>query len=216
MRIYKMNKNILALTIAASLSLVGCGKPAQPIIETDEKISLQAIYSVTQQDINDIAKNLDVNYRVVTNIPTDKCDSKIVEGVCFEVELSLTSKKAIAAKDWTIHFSHIAPIQSFESNDFSVKHLNGDLHLISLQDNFSGFASGETKKLLFRAQFWALAESDIMPNFIVSAPGLEARVIESTEPYIDQETGLEVLPHVESFTDVATQFKRSANDRTER
>ncbi len=215
MRIYKMNKNILALTIAASLSLVGCGKPAQSIIETDEQISLQAIYSVTQQDINDIAKNLDVNYRVVTNIPTDKCDSKIVEGVCFEVELSLTAKKAIAAKDWTIHFSHIAPIQSFESNDFSVKHLNGDLHLISLQENFSGFASGETKTLLFRAQFWALAESDIMPNFIVSAPGLEARVIESTKPYIDQETGLEVLPHVESFTDVATQFKRSANDSTE-
>ena len=215
MRINNMKKKILALTIAASLALVGCGKPTQSIIDNDDQINLKAVYPVTQNDIDDLAKNLDVNYRVVTNIPTDKCDSKVVDGVCFEVELNLTAQKAIAAKDWTIHFSHIAPIQSFESNDFSVKHLNGDLHLISLQDKYAGFTAGETKKLLFRAQFWALAESDIMPNFIVSAPGLEPRVIESTKPYIDQETGLEVLPHVESFTDETTQFKRSANDSTE-
>jgi hexosaminidase len=210
-----MNKKILALTIIASLALVGCEKPTQSVIDSDEKINLKAVYPVTQNDINDIAKNLDVNYRVVTNVPTDKCDSEVVDGVCFEVELNLTAQKAIAAKDWVIHFSHIAPIQSFESNDFSVKHLNGDLHLISLQDKYAGFTQGETKTLLFRAQFWALAESDIMPNFIVSAPGLEPLVIESTKPYIDQETGLEVLPHVESFTDEATQFKRSANDSTE-
>jgi hexosaminidase len=210
-----MNNKILALTIAASLALVGCGKLTQSIIDDDEKINLKAIYSVTQKDINDIAKHLDVNYRVVTNIPTDKCDSEVVDGVCFEVELNLTAQKAIAAKDWTIHFSHIAPIQSFESNDFSVKRLNGDLHLISLQEKYAGFTAGETKTLLFRAQFWALAESDIMPNFIVSAPGLKPRVIESTKPYIDQETSLEVLPHVESFTDETTQFKRSANDSTE-
>ncbi len=210
-----MNNKILALTIAATIYLVGCEQSINSSIDNDEKINLQAIHSITQKDINDIAKNLDVNYRVVTNIPTDKCDSKIADGVCFEVELSFTAKEAIAAKDWTIHFSHIAPIQSFESNDFKVKHLNGDLHLISLQDNFSGFLPGEAKTLLFRAQFWALAESDIMPNFIVSAQGLQARVIESTKPYIDQDTGLEVVPHVESFTDVATQFKRSAKDSTE-
>jgi hexosaminidase len=215
MRIDDMKKKILALNIDASLAQVCCGKLTQSIIDDDEKINLKAIYSVTQKDINDIAKHLDVNYRVVTNIPTDKCDSEVVDGVCFEVELNLTAQKAIAAKDWTIHFSHIAPIQSFESNDFSVKRLNGDLHLISLQEKYAGFTAGETKTLLFRAQFWALAESDIMPNFIVSAPGLKPRVIESTKPYIDQETSLEVLPHVESFTDETTQFKRSANDSTE-
>jgi len=210
-----MNKKILALTIAASLSLAGCEKSPQPAIDTGEKITLQAIYSVSQQDIDNIAENLDVNYRVVTNIPTDKCDSKIADGACFEVELSFTAKQAIAAKDWTIHFSQIAPIQSFESEDFTVKHLNGDLHLIDLQDNFSGFAKGETKTLNFRAMFWSLAESDVMPNYIVSAPGLEARVVNSTVPFIDKDTGLEVLPHVEEFTDIATQFKRSSADKTQ-
>ena len=215
MHISKMNKIKWAFTIAASLSLLGCEKYPEPAVDTGEKINLQAIYSVTQNDINKIAKNLDVNYRVVTNIPTDKCDSKIADGACFEVELSFTAKKAIAAKDWTIHFSQISPIQSFESEDFTVKHLNGDLHVISLQDNYSGFSAAETKKVTFRAMFWSLSETDALPNYIVSAPGLDARVIESTVPYIDKDTGLEILPYVEPFTDEKTQFKRTASDKTQ-
>ena len=215
MHISKMKKIKWAFTIAAGLSLLGCEKYPEPAIDTGEKINLQAIYSVTQSDIDKIAQSLEVNYRVVTNIPTDKCDSKIADGACFEVELSFTAKKAIAAKDWTIHFSQISPIQSFESEDFAVKHLNGDLHVISLQDNYSGFSAAETKKLTFRAMFWSLSETDALPNYIVSAPGLDARVIESTVPYIDKDTGLEILPYVEPFTDEKTQFKRTASDKTQ-
>ncbi|TYK65986.1 family 20 glycosylhydrolase [Colwellia echini] len=210
-----MNKKIVALTIAASLSLVGCEKYPEPAVDTGEKIKLQAIFPVAQHDVDNIAKNLVVNYRVVTNVPTDKCDSKIAYGACFEVQLTFTAKKEIAAKDWTIYFSQIAPIQSFESDEFSVKHINGDLHQISLKDSFSGFAEGESKTLNFRAMFWSLAESDALPNYIVTAPNLTARVIESTVPYIDKETGLEVVPHVETFTDFETQFKRNATDNTQ-
>lgn len=215
MHISKMKKIKWAFTIAASLSLLGCEKYPEPAVDTGEKINLQAIYSVTQNDIDKIAQNLEVNYRVVTNIPTDKCDSKIADGACFEVELSFTAKQAIAAKDWTIHFSQISPIQSFESEDFTVKHLNGDLHVISLKDNYSGFSAAETKKITFRAMFWSLSETDALPNYIVSAPGLDARVIESTVPYIDKDTGLEILPYVEPFTDEKTQFKRTATDKTQ-
>jgi len=214
MYINNMNKKFLALTIAASITLLGCNKFPEPAVDTGEKINLQAIYSVVQHDIDAIAKNLHVNYRVVTNIPSDKCDSTIANGACFEVELTFTAKQEIAAKDWTIHFSQVAPIQSFESDDFSVKHLNGDLHLISLKDTFSGFSAGEQKTLNFRAMFWSLSESDVMPNYIVSAPGLEAKVIESTKPFIDKDTGLEVLPHVQAFTNENTQFKRTAADNT--
>ena len=215
MHLNKMNKKLLCLAIAASLTLLGCEKSPDPAVDSGERINLQAIYSVTQSDIDKIAQQLDVNYRVVTNIPTDKCDSKIADGACFEVELTFTAKQAIAAKDWTIHFSQIAPIQSFESDDFSVKHLNGDLHQISLQDNFSGFSAGEQKTLLFRAMFWSLAESDPMPNYIVSSPGLNARVIESTKPIIDKDTGLELLPFVAEFTDPIQQFKRTVDDKTQ-
>ena len=214
MTMKKTSTYMLALVITSLLTLVGCEQSTQSFIDKDEKVGLQALYAVTQGDINTIANSLVVKYRVITNVPSDKCDSKIADGACFESEISFTSDKAIAAKDWTIHFSQIAPIQSFESDEFSVKHLNGDLHQITLKDNFSGFTANETKSIVVRGMFWSLAESDVMPNYLISAPGLSAQVIKSTVPYIDKDSGLEVLPHVETFTHYETQFKRTASDKT--
>jgi len=54
-----------------------------------------------------------------------------------------------------------------------------------------------------------------MPNYIVSAKNLEPRVIVSTKPYVDSETGLEVLPYVVPFTDYEKQFKRTKTDSTQ-
>jgi hexosaminidase len=210
----KTSTYMLALVVASLFTLVGCEQSTQPSIGKGEQVELQALYAVTQGDINTIANNLVVKYRVITNVPSEKCDSKIADGACFESEISFTSDKAIAAKDWTIHFSQIAPIQSFESDEFSVKHLNGDLHQITLKDSFAGFSANETKSIVVRGMFWSLAESDVMPNYILSAVGLSAQVIKSTVPYIDKDSGLEVIPHVETFTDYETQFKRTTSDKT--
>jgi len=212
----KMNKKILALTIAATFTLIGCEQANKQQVDKSSVEQLQPIHTATQADVDNIANNLQVNYQLITNVPTDKCDSEIADGTCFEVKLSLTAKQAINAKDWTIYFSQMVPVQSYESDDFSVKHLNGDLHQISLIDGFSGFNAGETKTLLFRAMFWMVAESDAMPNYIVSAPGVQPRVIESTRPIIDSETGLEVLTHVAPLNDNVKHFMRTANDTTVR
>ncbi|MCW8833289.1 MAG: carbohydate-binding domain-containing protein [Colwellia sp.] len=99
-------------------------------------------------------------------------------------------------------------------DELLVEHLNGDLHRIVLKDNFSGFKAGETKRVVFRANFWMLSETDALPNYLVSAPDLKARVIESTQSQIDSGTGLEILPFVEPFTDELRQFKRSSEDST--
>jgi len=212
-----MTKKILALTIAASLSLIGCEQASQPKVEAVIQQNSINMHAVNQQDIDKIAENLTVNYRVITNLASDKCDQSIADGNCFEVELTLTAKTAISVKGWNIHFSQIVPIQSFESEHFTVKQLNGDLHRISLKDSFSGFTAGESKSIFFRARYWALAESEALPNYIVSATGasdIKARVIESTRPYIDQDSGLEIVPHVESFSE-KNQFKRSVDDKTQ-
>lgn len=213
-----MIKKILALTVAASLSLIGCEQASQPKVKAVVQKNSITMHSAKQKDIDNIAENLQINYRVVTNIASDKCDQNIVDGTCFEVELKLTAKTEITAKGWHIHFSQIVPIQSFESNSFTVKHLNGDLHRISLKDSFSGFKAGESKTLLFRARYWALGESEALPNYIVStanASDIKDRVIESTRPTIDQNSGLEILPHVTSFTDIDKQFKRTPDDKTQ-
>ncbi|WP_246058188.1 family 20 glycosylhydrolase [Litorilituus lipolyticus] len=215
-----MNKNFLVLSVIATLSIVGCNEAVQnEVLQVNESVQeserLIALHSATQTDIDDIAKNLDVSYQVVTNVPSEKCDKEIANGACFEVELTFKAQQGIDAKDWSIYFSQIAPIQSFESKEFEVKHINGDMHQITLQNSYSGFKKAESKTLLFRAMFWSLSESDPMPNYIVEAPNTKAQVIESTKAVIDTDTGLEILPHVIAFTDKEKQFKRSANDKTQ-
>lgn len=207
--------SLTGLTLSFGLFLTGCGVESESINSNEASSVVVELHDASQKDIDKIAANLDVKYRLVTNVPNDKCDAKIANGACFEVELSFTAKEAISAKGWAIHFSQILPAQSSEAKEFRVVHLNGDLHKISLLDNFSGFKKGETKRATFRTKFWMLSETDALPNYLVTAPNLHARVISSTRPIIDSESGLEILPFVEPFTDETTQFKRTSNDKTQ-
>ena len=217
-----MNKRTLltilsstAISVSLSLLLPGCGQEGgstdKPVVE----VAPAKLHSANQTDIDNIATTLDVNYRVVTNVPTDKCDKNVAKAACFEVELSFTAKEAILVNDWAIHFSHISPVQSSESEEFSVIHLNGDLHQISLLEKFSGFKAGETKSVIFRANFWMLSETDALPNYLITASDLQTKVIVSTQTILDKDSGLEILPFVEPFTDEITQFKRSSSDKTQ-
>ncbi|MBL4911504.1 MAG: carbohydate-binding domain-containing protein [Alteromonadaceae bacterium] len=187
-------------------------------IKTSNNTQSTALHTATQADINLIANSLQVNYHLLTNIPNSQCDTKKADGACFTVELSFTAPQAITAKDWQITFSQISPVQSFVSKEFSIEHINGDLHQISLNKNYQGFKAGETKKLVFRANFWMLSQTDALPNYIVSSnkPNklLTAKVIASTKTALNVVTNLETLPFVTPFTDEKTQFKRTANDKT--
>jgi len=217
-----MNKRTLSTILSStvisfsfSLLLSGCGQENKAIDKSVAEVALAQLHSANQADIDNIAQHLDVKYRVVTNVPTDKCDVEVADGACFEVELSFTAKEAILANDWAIHFSHISPVQSSQSEEFRVMHLNGDLHQVSLLENFSGFKVGETKSVIFWANFWMLSETDALPNYLITASDLQAKVIVSTQTLIDKDSGLEILPFVEPFTDEITQFKRSSGDTTQ-
>ncbi|WP_245942576.1 family 20 glycosylhydrolase [Candidatus Colwellia aromaticivorans] len=217
---YKLSALLIpALMLTSSLVLLGCeqvtNKPNLTELNKSKGIDTVTLHTASQEHIDAIAQDLAINYRLVSNVATAKCAQSIANGACFEVELSFTANKAIKAKDWTIHFSQISPIQSFESEELDVKHLNGDLHVISLNDAYSGFKQGETKTLLFRANFWMLSQTDALPNYLVGAPNLQTQVIESTKTHIDADSGLEQLPFVVPFTDEVTQFKRSADDKTQ-
>jgi len=213
----------VGFTIALLVTLSACGPKQGREVKLDAKPADHgnSLIGASQADVNNIANNLQIKHRVVTNIPSDKCKQDIADGKCFEVELTLNAIQAITANDWQIHFSQIAPIQSFESTEFSVKHINGDLHQISLTENFRGFVEGETKRIIYRAMFWSLSETDAIPNYIVSVTNTggqqsaKPQVIKSTMAGIDAETGLETLPFVVPFTDANKQFKRSANDKTQ-
>lgn len=204
-----MSIRISVYLIAALLLLSACeGVKKKPVTEV-------ALNTASQSDIDLLADNLILKYRLVTNQPSEKCDQTQGDGHCFEVELSFTASKPIRAKDWSIHFSHIAPIQSFESDEFRVQRINGDLHQIELSSAYRGFEQGETKTLLFRALHWSLSETDAMPNYIVSSKNTRPKVISSTRSAVDPDTGLELLPHVVPFDNHVKQFKRTADDSTQ-
>jgi len=138
-----MNNTLLVLLFFVGIAIAGCEPNNLPSKALQEKKELFALNNANQRNIDDIAQHLDIKYRLVSNVPTDRCDAKITDSACFEVELTFTAKKAIQAKGWSIYFSHISPVQSpvqsSLGDEFSVTHLNGDLHQISLLENFSGF-----------------------------------------------------------------------------
>ncbi len=208
-----MNKNFLALLVV--IALFGCEQVNQDNSSVVAASSSVGETIITQQVLDTLAESLVVNYRLVSNIPNEQCDQNKTDGNCFTVEMSLTSPIDITAKGWQIYFSHISPVQSDQSDEFTIEHVNGDLHRISLTDAFSGFKAGESKKLIFRVNFWMLSETDALPNYIISSENLTAKVIASTKVAVDKDTGIEYLPFVDSFTDVNRQFKRTKNDATQ-
>ena len=208
-----MNKFKKVFLMASIGTLVGCNDvPNKSVIEKSEPISIQ---SATQNDIDNIANNLTVSYELISNQQKEKCNKEMQGGLCFEAQISFTANTDINANNWQIFYSQIAPLHNFDSDEFTLEHINGDLHKLTPTDKFSGFKKGETKAVTFRAGYWSLAESDIMPNYIIHSDGLTAKVIESTRANVDQDTGLETIPYVKSYSDYQHHFKRSQADNTQ-
>ncbi|WP_286235949.1 family 20 glycosylhydrolase [Thalassotalea sediminis] len=212
-----MKLTVLSAMISAAFVMAGCGETTTPTSQQTQTAEVQATQmgALTQQDIDTIADALQIQFILVTNQAGDKCDPNKTDGLCFEAQFKLTAKEDIPASGWQIYYSQIAPLHNADGNLFTLEHLNGDLHRLTPTEKFAGLKKGETKTVTFRASFWTLAESDIMPNMIVTAPELEPRVITSTKPTIDPDTQLEVLQHVKSYSDYEHHFKRTPSDNTQ-
>ncbi|WP_448565643.1 family 20 glycosylhydrolase [Thalassotalea ganghwensis] len=209
-----MSKKISTGLALTTVILFGCDKP--DALDSQKALSSPTISLklAAQPDVDAIANSLDVRFELVSNKQKEKCESDITDGNCYEAKLHLTAKEAIDANNWQIFYGQIAPIHNVDQGEFAIEHLNGDLHKITLTSQFRGFKKGETKTITYRAGFWSLSESDLLPNYIIYADGLEPRVIESTRAAIDDDTGLLYLPYVTEYTDYQHQFKRTPADKT--
>ena len=210
-----MNKKLLAIFFTAGVMLAGCEKATeQSATSVITAPANDELHQVNQSDLDELANELEVKFTLISNAVPDKCDKTKTDGLCFEASISLTSDKTILATGWEIYFSQIAPLHNFDSKEFTLKHINGDLHTLTPTEKFKGFIAGESKTITFRASFWSLAESDIMPNYIVRADNLTARVIENTRAKIDPDTQMEYVPYVNDYTDYKNHFKRTKDDKT--
>ena len=167
-----------------------------------------------QATLNHMAETIAVVYQVLDNRKTAQCAANEAQGFCFRASLTLTSPHHLQNPNWQLYFSHITPIRKVEGDQFTIEHINGDLHRIAPTSKFIGFKANTPQTLTFYSDYWQLSETDPMPNYYFAAANLEPAIIESTRPVIDPETGLESLPFVAEIKDPEKQFKRSPDDKT--
>ena len=151
-----------------------------------------------------IGKTLQVRFVVVQNGPSD-CPPDVAWGSCLDAKLVLTNTGAAwNARGWTLDYSMIRKVIRSDSPELTIRHVNGDLHELAPTAAFAGFAAGETKEVPFRAEYWMVSQSDVMPRFFVAAPGLEPVVVANTATE-------DASAFVGPFSD-PQQMLRNAND----
>jgi len=190
------------------LAFIGCD-----LRNDKSKHSPTSLSKISQQSLNDLATTLTVKYHFLSNIETD-CPDLEGEKVthCYGAKINFTASEDILVNNWQLYFSQVYPAYASRSDELSLEHINGDIHQISPTINFSGFHAGETKTVKLWVKSTLISESELMPNYWITAKGLTPAVIESTRTTVDSDTGLEIQPYVVSFDDIKKQIKSAPGD----
>ncbi|MFD1619489.1 family 20 glycosylhydrolase [Thalassotalea marina] len=204
----KLSRLFLACGVAMT-ALSGCSDP-QPSKPANLASPLVAL---DQAGLDNIASNLDVKYRVLSNIETD-CPDKDGKEVkhCFSAYIDFTMPEDMAVNDWSIYYSQVYPIYASKSDTLSVDFYNGDIHQISPTDGFKGFKAGETQTVQVFMAATVLTHSQLMPNYWIAADNLKPAVIDSTRTQIDAESKLELTPWIAPYTNIEKQIKATPKD----
>ncbi len=160
--------------------------------------------AITQEQLNQFAETLKVKYTVLNNRVKDVCGSS---DRCFSVRIDLTAQTSLPSPDWQLYYSQLFPLHRVDGDEFSVETINGDLTRIVPTEGYRGFNKGDHKSLTLYLAGTHGNEFEAMPNYYIVADGLEPRIITSTVPITDAVTGLEIMPHLTSFTDAELQFR---------
>lgn len=198
-----MNFKHTAMAAALTLALAGCNS-----MQSDSNVSVE------QQTLNTFASSAKLTFTVIDNNNADFCDKEVDGGNCVKSVISITAEEDFALTGWEIYFSQVHPVESVDTDLFTMEHTTGDMHVIRPTAKFKGLKAGETVELPYVARNWYLAESDLFPNYFITADGLQAQVIESTREVVDSETGLLTLPFVAPMNDYEKHIKRTPGDMT--
>ncbi len=158
--------------------------------------------------IEDNAQNMQVQYQVVSNTANLPCDPKRAGGECYQARLTLTFSHGLPADGWSIYLSHLAPVQSLDSEHFEIESINGDFHRLSATKEI---VANHPYQIDLISDFWMVTYSDILPNYFFALENGQTRIIEATREYVDPDSGLSVIPHAGTF-DSEQQIKRNGQD----
>lgn len=165
---------------------------------------------LSQAELDAMANTMQLKVAVDNNINVQNCPAED-GGQCHLAHFELTFPVAPTGNSWRIYFSQTSPIQWEDSEEFDIKHINGDLHVIVPKANL--IEAGRTYIIPFKGANWLIAESDFMPNYFITADNLQPRIIEATREVQVEGRQLPIMPHVMAINS-AQQRKRNAEDNT--
>lgn len=208
-----MKRTKLAAAVMV-LGLSACSEPQQDAakatsISSNSELAQQAV-GMSQQALAQLGQQLDVKYEILTNIPGEHCGEG--RDRCFKAAIHLTHPEDFSQTGWAIYYSQMRPVVSVDSDQFTITHVKGDLYRIEPTEAFTGFKADQQVTIPFVGDLWQLSESDVMPNYYLTAGQLEPVIIASTQAVIDAETGMEIRPHLVPF-ERSEQYKRTATDK---
>jgi len=206
-----LSKALASLTFLTWVVLLAACQSKQQK-QAQQKSQIEPL-AITQVQLKVLANTLQVQYNFLSNIETD-CpdhDGKNI-ATCYGAEIWLTSPIDLEVDSFKLNFSQVYPAYASRSNDFTLTHINGDIHQISPKYSFSGFKAKKIKKIKLWVKSTLITRSELMPNYWLSSKGLQPVVVKSTQTVLDKETELEQQPWVMPFNNIAKQIKSSIDD----
>ncbi|TDQ47475.1 family 20 glycosylhydrolase [Permianibacter aggregans] len=167
-----------------------------------------------QAALNELANQLQLQYRLVDNQPAQGCDPKQTDGQCFLAVLELKSPIDWPHRNWQLYLSHVAYIQQATSEAFSLTHINGDLYRLQPKPSWRGFDANQSYSINLYAHNWSLHESDVMPNLYLHAPGLQPAVIKASVDQWQEHNADKRPAHLLPYAETGVDLHRSAADVT--
>ncbi|QUM80771.1 carbohydate-binding domain-containing protein [Moritella sp. 5] len=161
-----------AIALGLSLALAGC-------TTMPETLSTQTV-------VDAISSSVQVTYQVNQKLESDSAAICKTLGAgwaaCQDATIQLTNNgAAINSNEWEIYFHSIRRILDVKSPEFTIEHINGDLHKLTPTDKFKGFDANSTVEINFIAEYPSLFETDVIPRYYVTAENAEPKVIASTD-----------------------------------
>jgi hexosaminidase len=188
---------LASLILATFFVLPGCGQTnttevPQPVTSTNT--------ATTAAEQIKITIGVDHNY-LKEGCPQDMAS-------CYKAMMTLTLAENMPT-GWRIMFSHLAPISQAISQEFTLVHVNGDMHEISPKTDA---LQGDTQ---YEIQFYGntplVSESVFFPNYLLVAGNGETHVITSTTDSLTAGHQVARPQHVRPFTR-PQQLLRNADD----
>lgn len=171
-------------------------------------------FAASQQALNALAKSMGVELQILDNKPAN-CPEQA--SGCFLSELGLTMPQQLAADlasgDFKIYFSSVSPVIEADSDEFGVRLINGDLHVLEPRHGVK-LQPGKNYPIKLWSQGHFFSAFYPMPNMFLVSGNLAPVLVEATRPRTDADSGLEVLPFVATMTDEARLGTQAVGDET--